>query len=116
MEGVVTIEQAQGGFVPPSIFRWRVTPTRRCRVLGFSVSYITMTESQLAVRPSGLRGLNRLAIKLNARVANGQISEWHLGRWSDKSQTCHTIQFENESEAIAATLSLEKNDGRRLPS
>jgi hypothetical protein len=33
-----------------------------------------MTESRLAVSPSGLRGLNRLAIKLNAMVANGQIS------------------------------------------
>jgi hypothetical protein len=39
-----------------------------------------MTEAEFDIVPAGLRGLNRLATRLNALAASKQIADWHLGR------------------------------------
>jgi hypothetical protein len=61
-----------------------------------------MTEAEFDIFPPGLRGLNRLATKLNALMAGKQISDWHLGRWSDATQTKHSVQFDNDDDAAMA--------------
>jgi hypothetical protein len=52
-----------------------------------------MTEAEFDVFPPGLRGLNRLAMRLNALMEGKQISDWHPGRWSDRSHTKHGVLF-----------------------
>jgi hypothetical protein len=59
-------------------------------------------ETEFGVNPPGLRGLNRLAKKLKALVVNHNISNWHLGHWSDKTKTRHGILFESDRDATAA--------------
>ena len=61
-----------------------------------------MIEVVFSVRPQNLPGLNRLASQLNAMKANGSISEWHLGRWTDDAKTKHGILFDSEEDAMAA--------------
>jgi hypothetical protein len=67
-----------------------------------------MTEAEFDIFPPGLRGLNRLAAKLNALMSGKQIADWHLGRWSDRTQTMHSVQFDNDDDAALA-----KSDTRR---
>lgn len=38
-----------------------------------------MTEAEFDGLPAGLRGLNRLATKLNVLMEGTQIADWHLG-------------------------------------
>jgi hypothetical protein len=61
-----------------------------------------MTEAEFDVFPPGLRGLNRLAIGLNALMAGKQIADWHLGRWNDRTQTRHSVLFDNDDDAALA--------------
>jgi hypothetical protein len=63
-----------------------------------------MTEVELDISPPGLRGLNRLAIKLNQLRASEQLSDWHLGRWSDKAKTRHGIIFDVDDDAASAKV------------
>jgi hypothetical protein len=63
-----------------------------------------MTEVEFDIFPPGLRGLNRLASRLNALMANKQISDWHLGRWSDRNQAKHGIVFDNDDDAALANI------------
>ena len=63
-----------------------------------------MTEAEFDVAPPGLRGLNRLAVRLNALRANKHIADWHLGRWSNRAKTSHGIIFEIDEDAAAAKL------------
>ena len=63
-----------------------------------------MTEVEFDIFPPGLRGLNRLASRLNALMVNKQISDWHLGRWSDRSQTKHGIRFDKDDDAALANI------------
>ena len=69
-----------------------------------------MSQAEFAVSPPGLRGLNRLAIKLNTMVVQGAIRDWHLGRWRDASQTHHGILFDSVQDAAAARHSLARAD------
>ena len=61
-----------------------------------------MTEAEFDIVPPGLRGLNRLATRLNALMAGKQIGDWHLGRWSDRAQTKHGVLFDNDEDAALA--------------
>lgn len=61
-----------------------------------------MTEVEFDIFPPGLRGLNRLAMRLNALMAGKQIADWHLGRWSDRTQTQYRVLFENDDDAALA--------------
>ena len=61
-----------------------------------------MTEAEFDVFPPGLRGLNRLATRLNTLMAGKQIADWHLGHWSDRTQTKHSVQFDNDEDAALA--------------
>jgi hypothetical protein len=61
-----------------------------------------MTEAEFDIFPPGLRGLNRLATRLNALMAGKQIADWHLGRWSDGAQTKHSVLFDNDDDAEMA--------------
>jgi len=63
-----------------------------------------MTEAEFDISPPGLRGLNRLARRLNVLMASKQISVWHLGRWSDRNQTKHGILFDNDDDAALANI------------
>jgi hypothetical protein len=46
-----------------------------------------MIEVVFSVRPQNLPGLNVPALQLNTMKANGNISGWHLGRWTDDAKT-----------------------------
>lgn len=70
-----------------------------------------MTEAEFAVFPPGLRGLNRLATRLNALMTGKQIADWHLGRWSDENQTKHGILFDNDDDAITAKINCDGTKG-----
>lgn len=61
-----------------------------------------MTEVEFDISPPGLRGLDRLAIKLNALMTGKKIADWHLGRWSDENKTKHGILFDNDDDAAKA--------------
>ena len=61
-----------------------------------------MTEAEFDILPPGLRGLNRLATRLNAHMAIKQIADWHLGRWSDNTRTKHSVLFDNDDDAALA--------------
>ena len=61
-----------------------------------------MTEAEFDIFPPGLRGLNRLASRLNDLMAGKQIADWHLGRWSDRTQTKHGVLFDNDDDAALA--------------
>jgi len=61
-----------------------------------------MTEVEFYIFPPGLRGLNRLATRLNALMAGKHIADWHLGRWSDRTQTKHGVLFDNDDDAALA--------------
>ena len=54
------------------------------------------------IDPPGLRGLNRLTIRLNALMRTGTISNWHLGRWKNRAQTLHSVLFSSALELKAA--------------
>ena len=58
------------------------------------------------IDPPGLRGLNRLAIELNAAEAEGSIKGWNLGRWLNKERTLFTILFFNAHDMQAARSSV----------
>ena len=60
-------------------------------------------------------GVDSLAKRLNALVSDGQISDWHPGRWIDWGHTAIEINFDSVVDAtIAKRLCL---DGpARLPS
>ena len=64
-----------------------------------------MTEAEFDIFPPGLRGLNRLAIGLNALMAGKQIANWHLGHWSDRTQARHSVLFDNDDDAALAKSS-----------
>ena len=70
-----------------------------------------MTEAEFDIFPPGLRGLNRLAIKLNALMEGKQIADWHLGRWSDRTQTKHGVLFDNDEDAVLAKNSRDEARG-----
>ena len=70
-----------------------------------------MTEAEFNVFPPGLRGLNRLATRLNALMEGKQIADWHLGRWSDRSHAKHGVLFDNDEDAVLAKGSHEEARG-----
>jgi hypothetical protein len=54
-------------------------------------------------------GLDSLAKHLNALVSEGQIHDWHLGRWIDWGHTAIPITFDSiEDATVAKTLCLER--------
>ena len=60
-------------------------------------------------------GVDRLAKRLNALVSDGQIGDWHPGRWIDWDQTAIEINFDSVVDAtIAKRLCLD--GALRLPS
>jgi len=60
-------------------------------------------------------GVDRLAKHLNALVTEGQIGDWHPGRWTDWGHTAIEIGFDSVEDAtLAKTLCLEDTAG--LPS
>ena len=60
-------------------------------------------------------GVDRLAKHLNALVTEGQIGDWHPGRWTDWGHTAIEIGFDSVEDAtLAKTLCLEDTTG--LPS
>jgi hypothetical protein len=61
-----------------------------------------VTEVEFDIFPPGLRGLNRLATRLNALMVEKQIADWHLGRSSDRTQTQYRVLFENDDDAALA--------------
>ena len=70
-----------------------------------------MTEAEFDISPPGLRGLNRLAARLNALMEGKQIADWHLGRWSGRDQTKHGILFDNDDDAAMAKISSDDTKG-----
>ena len=58
-----------------------------------------MHELVCTVTPPDLRGLNRLAQKLNAMRRAGAISDWHLGRWADGAKTGFVVLFDDPADA-----------------
>jgi hypothetical protein len=70
-----------------------------------------MTEAEFDISPPGLRGLNRLAARLNALMTSKQIADWHLGRWSDGDQTRHGILFDNDDDAAMAKINCDGAKG-----
>jgi hypothetical protein len=54
------------------------------------------------IDPPGLRGLNRLTVRLDALMHAGKISNWHLGRWKNRAQTLHSVLFSSALELKAA--------------
>jgi len=54
-------------------------------------------------------GLDRLAKRLNALVSDGQIRDWHPGRWIDWGHTAISITFDSVEDAtLAKTLCLDQ--------
>jgi len=53
----------------------------------------------IRVDPPGLRGLNRLAARLNDMADLGIIEGWHLGRWADARKQAHQIVLHNAEDA-----------------
>ena len=47
-------------------------------------------------------GLDRLAKRLNALVSDGQIGDWHPGRWIDWNHTAIDIGFDSIADAAVA--------------
>lgn len=70
-----------------------------------------MTEAEFNISPPGLRGLNRLATRLNALMAGKQIAGWHLGHWSNGNQTEHGILFDNDDDAAMAKINCDSAKG-----
>jgi hypothetical protein len=53
-------------------------------------------------------GLDSLAKRLNALVSDGQIRDWHPGRWIDWGHTAIRITFDSiEDATLAKTLCLQ---------
>jgi hypothetical protein len=61
-------------------------------------------EQDFAINPPGLRGLNRLTVRLNGLMRSGTISNWHLGRWKNRPRTLHSVLFSTARELNAARL------------
>jgi hypothetical protein len=62
-----------------------------------------MTRAIFTVEPSGLIGMNRLALYLNELKRRGVIQNWHTGRPVDhKLQERFTVGFDRPSDAAAA--------------
>ena len=61
-------------------------------------------EQDFAVDPPGLRGLNRLTVRLNGMMKSGKISNWHLGHWKNRPKTLHSILFSSARELDAARV------------
>jgi hypothetical protein len=91
--------KAAARFRPKVVSRARVTT--RAPSSNAAVG-TTMFEYVYAVSPPNLPGLNRLAARLNELKSDGEISDWHLGRWTDASKTRHVILFDNAADAAAA--------------
>ena len=68
----------------------------------------------MRVDPPGLRGLNRLAARLNDLMALGLIDGWHLGRWADGQQQSHQITFDTREDAATAAT-IETRSARPVP-
>ena len=47
-------------------------------------------------------GVDSLAKRLNALVSDGQISDWHPGRWIDWGHTAIEINFDSVVDATIA--------------
>jgi hypothetical protein len=50
-------------------------------------------------------GVDSLAKSLNALVGNGQIGDWHPGRWTDWGHTAIEIGFDSAADAAVAKKS-----------
>ena len=62
---------------------------------------------------NGMFGANSLATHLNALVSDGQIDDWHPGRWMDWGHTTIQIDFDSvEDAALAKHLCLRTQRGR----
>jgi hypothetical protein len=61
----------------------------------------TMT---MAVSPPGMRGLNRLTLRLNELALLGLIGSWGFGRWAPGAKDRHEIRFETLDDARAAEM------------
>ncbi len=53
---------------------------------------------------SGILGADRLARRLKALQADGQIGNWHVGHWIDWRHTEIRISFETGADASRARL------------
>jgi hypothetical protein len=51
---------------------------------------------------SGIFGVGRLATRLTALTASGQIGEWHIGHWVDWRHTAIRITFDTAADAALA--------------
>lgn len=63
-------------------------------------------EHDFTVDPPGLRGLNRLAGKLNRLEQDGLISNWQLSWWKNRPRTVHGILFGSAEDRNAARSSI----------
>ena len=60
-------------------------------------------------------GVDSLAKHLNTLMSDGQIGDWHPGRWADRVHTAIEIGFDSVGDAaLAKRLCLEDTAG--LPS
>jgi hypothetical protein len=64
---------------------------------------------------NGMFGVDSLAKRLNALVSDGQIRDWHPGRWIDWGHTSIQIGFDSVADAALAKQLLS-HDAGRLPS
>jgi hypothetical protein len=63
-------------------------------------------EQDFTVDPPGLRGLNRLAEKLNRLEKGGAIATWQLSWWKNRLRTVHGILFTSAEDLKTARLSI----------
>lgn len=50
----------------------------------------------------GAFGVNQLAVRLNGLVRDGQIRDWHPGRWTDSRHAGVEISFDTAADAAFA--------------
>ena len=61
---------------------------------------------------NGMFGADSLAKRLNALVSDGQISDWHPGRWIDWGHTSIQIGFDSVADAALAKQLLSQGTAR----
>ena len=61
---------------------------------------------------NGMFGADSLAKRLNALVSNGEISDWHPGRWIDWGHTSIQIGFDSVADAALAKQLLSQGTAR----
>jgi hypothetical protein len=63
------------------------------------------TTSLFALSPSGLSGMVKLGLHLDALKGKGTIADWHPGRWETYKKERTGIRFDSAEDAAIAAKS-----------